>query len=303
MDAALLWAVNKVGVLGPWKMQELKGGFSEDVTWLIVPEDAPSVVLRFVAAEQISNVSAVFRAVSQVHRIGVATHEPFFCERFSDEIAVMALSYIDGQDGAIALPKVSELSAEELGQDAGAMLRKIHNLPSEYSTVKAWAKRRILEYERVQDACFQNELSFADQDRVEAFVEERLGVLAKVSLCFQHGAFHLRNLIFDDQQLAGVIGFNAGDSGDPIEDFARLPWSTYPVSESFARGQIDGYLAGNPIERFWERYNIYVGMSLASSLVDAVNRNNSKAFSEFRYRSLEIVNTHDFTDGGPPTWY
>ena len=303
LDAALLWAIEKLGIREPWKMQELAGGYSKNIVWLIIPENARSVVLRFAGTEQFEQLATYYRALEQASAAGVPVNEPLLCERFSDDLALVAVAYIEGEDGGSILPILSELAAEELGHDAGALLRTIHSLPAHDASVKAWAKRRIIKYERYQDECYQKQLSFADQDRVEAFLEERLSVLAKATISFQHDDFHPRNLIFNNEQLVGVIDFENCDSGDPIEDFYKIPWFTYPVSEAFARGQIDGYLASNPIERFWERYNIYVGMSISSSLVYATRLNDRKMRQDFQYRTLEIVNTHDFTDGGPPNWY
>lgn len=303
LDELLIWAAARLELSGDYQVQVLNGGFSGDFLWLLKTESGPMPLLRVVESSKAARLKRSFEALCSASALEIPVNAPLFCEEYGDDVCVMASAYIPGEDGGQCLPKWGTDEAAVAGKSAGKMLRNLHDIPSEDDSPASWAKRRILKYERYQEEAYRQGLSFSDQDRVEGFLEERLGSLARASISFQHDDFHPRNLIFREKQLVGVIDFDNCDSGDPIEDFYKLPWFTFPISEAFARGQIEGYLEVDPVERFWERYNIAVAMSLASSLVWVHRRQDRKMMFNFQHRIMEIVNTHDFTDGGPPTWF
>ena len=120
---------------------------------------------------------------------------------------------------------------------------------------------------------------------------------------YLHKDFQPGNFIFRDHRLSGIIGYEHLGFGYPIDDFKQIPWSTLAKSETFARSQIEGYLESEPIESFWIRYNLAVAMSITETLVKAYQSKSSQALQNMQYRTLEIVNTHDFIDGGPPVWF
>ncbi|MGB0372055.1 MAG: phosphotransferase family protein [Opitutales bacterium] len=303
LDAVQVWTMERLGISGSWKVQNLTAGFSRCVLWHIIPEKGPELVVRVVERAQFERLDRAYQVLEQAWSRDLPVNEPLLCEVIEDECVVMATRYIEGEDGGHILQGLEEFELEESGRAAGLLLRGIHALPAKDNTVTDWARRRILEYERNQAAAYDEQLSFAAQDRVEDFLEERLGTLARATIGLQHDGFHPQNMIFKDRRLAGIIGFENCDSGDPIEDFSKVPWFTVPLSETFARSQIDAYLDGYPVDRFWERYNIAVAMSLSSSLVWAHRNYTRQRVFQYQHRIMEVVNTHDFTDGGPPSWY
>jgi len=58
---------------------------------------------------------------------------------------------------------------------------------------------------------------------------------------YQHGDFHIGNLIVTPDNTLGVIDFNRWDYGDPFEEFYKMMLFSRELSIPFAMGQINGY--------------------------------------------------------------
>lgn len=62
--------------------------------------------------------------------------------------------------------------------------------------------------------------------------------------CFQHGDYHIGNMMVDQDGLA-IIDFDRYDFGDPWEEFNRIVWCAQ-TAPAFACGMVDGYFGGPP---------------------------------------------------------
>ena len=56
-----------------------------------------------------------------------------------------------------------------------------------------------------------------------AYLQEHRSLLAGRPQCFQHGDYHVGNLMLENGRLV-VIDFNRFDFGDPWEEFNRIVW-------------------------------------------------------------------------------
>ncbi len=164
------------------------------------------------------------------------------------------LGYIRGESGTGALSKLLKTTQYEIGVDAGRELRKPHELRHP-SVDFDWFEKRVAKYERKIAQDREYGLAFRGQADVQHYIELNLDLLRKSPVRFQHDDYHPDNLIVREGRLEGIIDFNRCDWGDPVEDFYKVPWFTTTVSIPFARGQVEGYLADRPLERFWDRYN------------------------------------------------
>jgi len=90
-----------------------------------------------------------------------------------------------------------------------------------------------------------------------------------------------------------------------------VPWLTARFSAAFARGQVAGYLAEGEPPRFWQRYNLFVALSLYSSLLWGARtgaaletfRASSDPLDSWRAGIAHILETHDFVAGSAPAWH
>jgi aminoglycoside phosphotransferase (APT) family kinase protein len=85
---------------------------------------------------------------------------------------------------------------------------------------------------------------------------------------FQHDDYHLRNLVFGEDSLAGVIDFGRHDWGDPVHEFLKVGQFSGEISIPFCVGQIRGYFGGkDPDEEFWALYSFYLAAASVSFVI------------------------------------
>ncbi|ETT46188.1 hypothetical protein C171_31149 [Paenibacillus sp. FSL H8-237] len=77
-------------------------------------------------------------------------------------------------------------------------------------------------------------------EQVIEFVEANRYLLEGRPQTFQHGDYHVGNMIITKSRELGIIDFNRFDYGDPWEEFNRISWCAL-TSPEFAPGRIHGY--------------------------------------------------------------
>ena len=283
------------------RVEYLRKGYSTDKKYILWEDDAPRYLLRLADIALSERRKADFEMLSRHFERDVLCPQPFaFGVVDSTKVCYSLLSYLPGENAEEALPKLPETQQFAIGFVAGLELLKLHEVRHPDKDFD-WPKRRMTKYLRYVERARELDLAFAGQEEVEDYVDANLDLLGKVPVRFQHDDYHAANLIVHDGRFEGVVDFNRFDWGDPVEDFYKLPWFSRPVSTSFARGQVQGYLSRGAPREFWRRYNLYVAMSLHGSLVWA-QQLYPRQLGMFRRRIKEILDTHDFRSSGPPTW-
>ncbi len=281
---------------------ELKEGFSSDRKFILYADDGPRWLLRLSAIEQVERRRREFDLLAVHYGNGTRCPEPHIFGTTEDRTQCYSLiGYIRGEAAERALPALSTQQQYQVGYQAGSELWKLHQLAGSETQV-AWLNRRGEKYRRRKKEAADLKLGFFEQERIERFVEARMSVLEVSPVRFQHDDYHVGNLIIREGDFVGVIDFNRSDWGDPVEDFYKVPWFSEPVSQPFSRGQIDGYLARENPQDFWIRYNLFVAMNFHGSLVYEYEY-GQEAVSQWKTRIESIVQTHDFTECGPPSWH
>lgn len=282
--------------------QELTEGFSSDRKHLLQVDGVPTYLLRLSDIEYAERRRNEFDLMAVHFRNGIACPEPFTFGITPDGVQCYSInSYIPGESAERALPGLSVAQQYQAGYQAGNELWKLHQLPGK-ETHAAWLKRRREKYRRRKQEAKDLQLTFSDQERIERFCEADMNVLDDSPVRYQHDDYHVGNLVIHDGVFAGVIDFNRSDWGDPVEDFYKVPWFSEPVSQPFAQGQIEAYLAKEDPKGFWLRYNLFVAMNLHGSLVYE-HQYGCESYSRWQLRIDYIVRTHDFENGVPPSWF
>ena len=284
------------------KVDLLDEGFSDDTKYVLWEGTEPKYLLRLSAAELAARREIDFGILRMLAAAGIRCSTPhLFGLTVGGEACYSLLGFIPGGSAEKELPSLTADQQYEVGLDAGRELRKLHAFKHPDQR-RDYAERRIQKYERYTEAARDMGITFPHQADVHRYIKQRYSELGKYSVGLQHDDYHTANLIVRDGEFVGVVDFNRCDWGDPIEDFCKAPWFSAPVSLSFVRGQINGYLAGGRVQAFWARYNLFVALSLLSSLV-WVQRTFPENRPLFLERIEEIMNTHDFNNGRPPVWY
>ena len=302
-----------LGYTGPYFMTELPGGFSGDILWLAEsPKDAfEPFVARFFPMSRAGRFQNVYKTLEICQAAQFPANCPMMLdlpEKIEEEDAArvwggMAYSYIRGHSLGRTLLQHNSETAYALGQEAGKLLYRFHSLDIPCRPRADVVRKTILKYERSQEALYRLGISFAGQDQIESFIEESLPKMTSWPVTRVHDDFHPRNLIEKQTRIQGVIDFDRMDDDDPIQDLRKIPWFTLPLSAEFASAQFQTYAEVAQAPDLWQRYNLYVAMSISASLVWMAGREDRAGLTRFQQQIMEIVNTHDFHDGGPPSWF
>lgn len=285
------------------RIEFLDKGFSHDKKYVLWQHAEPRYVLRLSNAAKMERWEAQADILAKLRDIDVLCHQPFDTGLSADgETCFSVVSYLTGESADESLDGLTDEQQYEIGFSAGQQLRKIHRIPHPNPDFD-WPAHRRAKYRTRLEQARRLGLTFGQQERVERYVEDSMGLLDEVPVRFQHDDFHPGNLIIRDGQFAGIIDFENRDWGDPIEDFYKIPWFTAPLSTPFARGQVHGYCSENVPRDFWRRYNLFVALQLHATLVYAYQGQFDEGMDRWYRQTIDILATHDFENSGPPTWY
>ena len=284
------------------EIEFLDKGYSADRKYVLRSHGGTDYLLRIsdIAEEQVRRAN--FELVSRLWAKGIACPHPI-CFDTDPELGVcfMVLTYLSGDSGEEALPKMGPAQQYAVGHQAGEELAKMHRALAPADPVDDYAIRGD-KYVRHQKLVQEAGLSFRGQDRAERYVAAHLDLLRGRPTTFRHGDYHPGNLVVQGDALVGAVDFNRCDWGDPVDDFYKIAFFGAPLSPDYARGQITGYFGGAPPDGFWPLYNLYVAMVLPADIVWT-----QQHYPQHLSASLELIeiitSTHDFEDGGAPAWW
>ena len=132
------------------------------------------------------------------------------------------------------------------------------------------------------------------------YLEENFDLLKDRPQCFQHGDYHVGNMMMEKNKLI-IIDFDRFDYGDPWEEFNRIGWCVQ-TSPHFASGMVDGYFGGEPPLFFWKLLAFYISGNMLSSFPWAIPF-GEKQVEIMMKQSQEILSWYDQMSLMIPKWY
>ena len=118
---------------------------------------------------------------------------------------------------------------------------------------------------------------------------------------YQHGDYHIGNMMIGNDRKLYIIDFNRNDFGDPWEEFNRIVWcaETAPL---FAAGMVNGCFDNNVPLAFWELLALCISSNTLSSVPWAIPFGDSTVQSML-HQGKEILRWYDNMTHSVPTWY
>ena len=242
-------------------------GWSCDKKFCAVAADGTRYLLRITPKEKSGSRAKLFVMLRQVAELGIP-----MCRLVESgpcgEGVYGLYTWIDGQDAEAVVPGLPVKSQNEMGLEAGRILYKIHTIPAPpdqepwYTRFSRKADRKIAGYREAG-------IRFPGDSRVIEYLMGQRDLLHDRPQCFQHGDYHIGNMMVDQGGLA-IIDFDRYDFGDPWEEFNRIVWRAQ-AAPAFACGMVDGYFGGTPPEAFWRCLAFYIGSNTLSSLYWALD--------------------------------
>jgi len=280
------------------KIKPITKGWSGDKKYCVTTKDGIKYLLRISPHSQYEGRKSLFLMLGRLAKLAIPMPVPVEFGTCDDGVYTLQ-SWLDGEDLDTVLSLLSDTEQYTLGLKAGEILRIIHNIPAPEEQ-EEWESR----FNRKTDIKIQKYhdcgLRFTGDEHILTYIEQNRHLLKNRLQCFQHGDFHVGNLLLVNGKLK-IIDFDRNDFGDPWEEFNRIVWSA-SVSPHFATGQIRGYFNGEPPIEFFTLLAFYIASNTLSSIYWAIPFGQSEIDIMMK-QSQDVLEWFDNMRNSIPKWY
>lgn len=279
--------------------QPILKGWSNDEKYRGRRADGTHVLLRISDGGQYETKRKEFELMRQVDALGIPMCRPVAFGRCGGAVYAVQ-SWIDGEDAEETIPLVPETAQYAYGLQAGDILRKIHTIPAPPEQ-PAWSDRFNRKIDRKIEGYRACGLRFEGGEQMIKYIEANRSLLAGRPQSFQHGDYHIGNMMIDRQGRLQIIDFNRFDFGDPWEEFNRIVWCAQK-SPLFASGMVKGYFDGDPPALFWRLLALYIASNTLSSVYWAIPFGQGEV-DKMLAQARDVLGWYDQMRRVVPTWY
>lgn len=282
----------------PSKTPILKG-WSEDRKYCVRDANGTRYLLRISDLSQYDTKKLEFDMMKQVASTGIPMCQPIefgICEE-----GVFSLqSWIEGIDVEEIVSTLSDSKQYTYGLEAGRILKKIHSIPAPSSQEdwEVWFNRKMDNKIQRYSECplkYENGQVFID------YINKNRHLLKGRPQTYQHGDYHIGNMMIGEDGKLSIIDFNRNEFGDPWEEFNRIVWCAQK-SPLFASGMVNGYFDGKVPLEFWKLLALYISSNTLSSIPWAIPYGENE-IKTMRNQAKEILSWYDNMSHPIPTWY
>ena len=278
---------------------QIDKGWSGDKKYCITDENGGKYLLRVSDISQYDTKQAEFNRMKQVASLGVPMCKPI--EFGTCEEGVYSIQgWIDGGDAEQVIPGCSDTEQYAYGLEAGRILRKIHSIPAP-ETQEDWEIRFSRKMDnKIKKYCecpvkYENGLAFID------YINENRHLLKNRPQSYQHGDYHIGNMMIGRDGRLYIIDFNRNDYGDPWEEFNRIVWCAQKAP-LFASGMVNGYFNNHVPTEFWRLLALYIASNTLSSVYWALPFGQGEVDIMLN-QGKEVLAWYDNMRKPVPTWY
>jgi aminoglycoside phosphotransferase (APT) family kinase protein len=217
-----------------------------------------------------------------------------------EEGAYAIQSWIDGADAEETVMSMGTTEQYRYGLDAGRILAKIHTIPAP-ADAPAWEARFNAKIDRkiaMYEAC---ERKYEGGDAFLEYLAQNRHLLKNRPQSYQHGDYHIGNMMIDRNGVLTIIDFDRDDFGDPWEEFNRIVWCAQ-AAPAFASGMVDGYFAGEVPIAFWKLLALYICSNTLGSLPWAIPFGEQE-IQVMRRQAAQVLQWYDGMQNVVPNWY
>ncbi len=278
----------------------IEKGWSGDKKYCAVTADGTKYLLRISPIERAERKRREFAQMQRVAELGIPMCLPIeFGE--CDEGVYSLQSFIEGFDAEEYIPTLPEKKQYEYGCKAGQILARIHSIPAPEG-VPDWKTRFNAKIDRKIKMYADCPLKYAHGDaEMLDYIAQNRRLLNDRPQSYQHGDYHIGNMMVDAEGRLVIIDFDRDDYGDPWEEFNRIVWCAQ-ATPAFASGMVDGYFAGNVPTEFWQLLALYICSNTLSSLPWAIPF-GEREIAVMKKQQAEVLAWYDNMNRIIPTWY
>jgi len=281
------------------RREMIEKGWSGDLKYCAQDAQGRKYLLRISPAERFGRKQVQFQWMEKAAALGIPMCLPLEFGQCEDGVYIL-LSWIDGQDGEELIPTLSARQQYRYGLDAGRILRRIHSIPAPEGAVP-WEERFNQKIDRkiaMYESC---PLKYQGGEAFLRHIAENRHLLTNRPQSYQHGDYHIGNMMIDKTGKLVIIDFDRDDWGDPWEEFNRIVWCAQASAE-MASGMVDGYFGGEVPLEFWKLLALYISSNCLSSLPWAIPFGEGE-IKTMRDQAVEVLGWYDNFSTVIPRWY
>ncbi|MCM3078009.1 aminoglycoside phosphotransferase family protein [Brevibacillus invocatus] len=282
-------------------VKEIKKGWSTDKKYFVQTRNRDQWLLRVSDISLFESKKSEFETVKQINGKNILMSRPIAFGICNNGQSVYALyTWIDGEDAGDVLPALTKKQQYLLGIQSGDYLRSLHQVPSD-GNERTWAERYHDKINRYLNNYRSCGIHLEGAERMIDFMEQNRYLLKDRPQTFQHGDYHIGNMLILKSGELGIIDFNRLDYGDPWEEFNRITWCAN-VSAPFASGRIHGYFDHDVPELFFRLMALYIACNQLSSIHWAIPFGDEEV-QQMLKRAEKVLDWYDGFKRDVPSWY
>lgn len=240
-------------------------GLSQDRKYFIETKKGEKLFLRLADVNHLDRKQFEFSMLEKVAALDLPTPKPVAFGLSEGGKSVYSLfTWCEGKDAEVVLSTLNKAEQYALGVKTGQYIRKIHAIPAPIGQ-EAWEVRFGRKTRAKLEGYSNCPLKFPGDKHIIDYLEANCALLVGRPQSFQHGDFHVGNMVIAADKTISIIDFNRCDFGDPWEEFNRIVFSA-KVSPHFASGQLNGYFDGTPPLQFFRLLAFYIASNTLSAL-------------------------------------
>ncbi len=279
--------------------ERIQKGWSGDQKYCAVDEQGNQFLLRISSVEQYDRKKAEYDLMRQVASLGVPMCKPI--EFGACEEGVYSIqSWIDGVDAEEIVDHLTQEEQYSYGVDAGRILKRIHRIPAPEG-IEDWESffnRKIDRKIKMYEECpikYENGQAFID------YIGAHRKLLHNRPRTYQHGDYHIGNMMIGSDKQLYIIDFDRNDFGDPWEEFNRIVWCAQ-AAPWFATGMVNGYFEDEVPMEFWELLALYISSNMLSSVPWAIPFGEEQV-QVMVNQAKDVLGWYDNMKNPVPAWY
>ena len=275
-------------------------GWSADKKYRADMQSGERLLLRMSGIAEYEKKKLEFDYIKTLSAMGIPMSQPVDFGVCGGEYVFMLLTWIDGQAAITAIPELPKDEQYALGYEAGAILKKIHSLPAPEGT-PVWADRFNAKIDRIIRIYNECPIKLDGTERILKYIQGHRRLLEGRPNAYQHGDYHIGNMILSGDKRIHIIDFNRQDYGDPWEEYNRVIWSA-DASGPFAAGSIKGYFDNNVPAGFFPLLKLYIANNILGGMAWALTMGGEEVITQCRM-TAEVLRWYDNMEADVPSWY
>lgn len=277
----------------------IEKGWSGDRKYRAEDAEGSAYLLRVSPPDRLERRREAFGRMEQAFALGVAMPRPVEWGACPEGVYTLE-EWIDGADAEELIPTLAPERQYAYGQEAGRILSVLHTLPAP-AGAENWETRfnRKLDRKIAQYAACP--LKYEVDAPILDFIAAHRHLLHGRPQTWQHGDYHIGNMMLTRDDRLIVIDFDRDDFGDPWEEFNRIVWCAQ-AAPAFASGMVDGYFGGAAPPEFWPLLALYISSNTLSSLPWAIPF-GEREIRVMREQQRQVLAWYDSMRQVVPTWY